>query len=174
VKTFYTWHVTPIGPLLLAGSDETLERLHFSQGGKASAPDPLWSRDDNAFRQTKDQLDAYFAGGLRNFTLLLKPQGSPFQQSVWRELQNIPYAQTTTYGEIARRLGKPAASRAVGLANGSNPIAIIIPCHRVIGSNGKLTGFGGGLDVKARLLALERGERPLSLVTTSSRYDGSL
>ena len=108
-------------------------------------------------------MDLYFAGRLREFQLELQPAGTPFQLAVWTELRQIPYGHTTSYGELARRLGSPRASRAVGLANGANPIAIIVPCHRVIGANGKLTGFGGGLDVKARLLALERGERLLDL-----------
>ena len=102
------------------------------------------------------QLKAYFAGELENFDLSLSPQGTPFQQKVWSELQKIPYGKTISYGELARRIGNPKASRAVGLANGSNPISIVIPCHRVIGANGKLTGYGGGLPIKEKLLALER------------------
>lgn len=172
--TFYTWHESPIGKLLLAGSDEALERLHFSKGSKATTPDPLWRNDQKAFQETARQLNAYFSSALTNFNIPLKPQGSEFQRSVWRELLNIPYGETVSYGEIARRLGNPSASRAVGLANGSNPIAIIIPCHRVIGANGKLTGFGGGLDVKAKLLALERGELSLNLEPNLNRYDGVL
>ena len=99
---------------------------------------------------------AYFAGDLEDFDLQLAPEGTPFQQSVWKELCTIPYGETISYGELARRIGNPKASRAVGLANGSNPIPIIIPCHRVIGSNGKLTGYGGGLPIKEKLLALEK------------------
>jgi methylated-DNA-[protein]-cysteine S-methyltransferase len=102
------------------------------------------------------QLRAYFAGQRRTFELPLAPEGTPFQQRVWRELLNIPYGQTISYGELARRLGNPNGSRAVGLANGANPISIVIPCHRVIGSTGKLTGYGGGLKTKQWLLALER------------------
>jgi methylated-DNA-[protein]-cysteine S-methyltransferase len=102
------------------------------------------------------QLEAYFAGKLDNFNLLLSPQGTPFQQRVWSELQNIPYGETISYGELARRIGNPKASRAVGLANGANPLSIVIPCHRVIGANGKLTGYGGGLPIKEKLLALEK------------------
>ena len=102
------------------------------------------------------QLKAYFAGELENFDLPLSPQGTPFQQRVWGELQKIPYGDTISYGELARRIGNPKASRAVGLANGSNPISIVIPCHRVIGANGKLTGYGGGLPIKEKLLALEK------------------
>jgi methylated-DNA-[protein]-cysteine S-methyltransferase len=102
------------------------------------------------------QLQAYFAGELENFDLAVSPQGTPFQQKVWSELQRIPYGETLSYGELARRIGNPKACRAVGLANGSNPISIVIPCHRVIGSNGKLTGYGGGLPIKEKLLALEK------------------
>jgi methylated-DNA-[protein]-cysteine S-methyltransferase len=102
------------------------------------------------------QLRAYFAGKLENFDLPLAPEGTPFQRAVWKLLCDIPYGETISYGELARRVGNPKASRAVGLANGSNPIAIVIPCHRVIGSNGKLTGYGGGLPLKEKLLALEQ------------------
>jgi len=103
-----------------------------------------------------DQLHSYFAGELEAFDLPLAPEGTPFQQSVWRNLCEIPFGKTISYGELAQRIGNPKASRAVGLANGSNPIPIVIPCHRVIGSNGKLTGYGGGLPIKEKLLALER------------------
>lgn len=107
------------------------------------------------------QLNAYFAGKLESFDLPLAPEGTPFQQKVWKELCQIPYGETISYGELARRIGNASASRAVGLANGSNPIPIVIPCHRVIGSNGKLTGYGGGLDIKEKLLALEKRQRRL-------------
>ena len=106
------------------------------------------------------ELREYFAGERRTFTVPLAPAGTPFQLRVWRALLEIPYGETTSYGELAQRLGQPTASRAVGLANGSNPIPVIIPCHRVIGANGSLTGYGGGLPIKQRLLALERsGDR---------------
>ena len=108
-----------------------------------------------AFKEPIRQLQAYFAGELENFDLPLGPQGTPFQQKVWNELCRIPYGQTISYGELAKRIGNPNASRAVGLANGSNPIPILIPCHRVIGSSGKLVGYGGGLELKRRLLELE-------------------
>ena len=107
-------------------------------------------------REAIRQLAAYFAGELEIFDLPLAPEGTPFQLAVWRRLNDIPYGETISYGELARRLGNPKASRAVGLANGANPIPIVIPCHRVIGSNGKLTGYGGGLPIKEKLLALER------------------
>ena len=112
--------------------------------------------DAEPLRETIRQLRAYFAGELETFDLALAPQGTPFQLAVWNRLCEIPYGETISYGELARRIGNPNASRAVGLANGSNPIPIVIPCHRVIGSNGKLTGYGGGLPIKEKLLALER------------------
>lgn len=157
----YTYVMSPIGRLLLAGTESGLERLHFSSGSKARGPDEAWRESAGTFAGVARQLEEYFAGERREFAVALKPAGTPFQLSVWQELCRIPYGETTSYGELARRLGRPAASRAVGLANGSNPIAIIQPCHRVIGANGKLTGFGGGLGVKQSLLDLERGERGL-------------
>jgi methylated-DNA-[protein]-cysteine S-methyltransferase len=110
-----------------------------------------------AVAELRRQLTEYFAGERRQFDLELAPAGTEFQQRVWAELQRIPYGETVSYGDIARRLGRPGASRAVGLANGSNPLPIVVPCHRVIGADGSLTGYGGGLEAKARLLELERG-----------------
>ncbi|MBL8232705.1 MAG: methylated-DNA--[protein]-cysteine S-methyltransferase [Bryobacterales bacterium] len=159
----YTWMESPVGDLLLAGTSESLHRLHFSKGSKATQEDPSWQRDDRAFHHVVLQLREYFSGRRRHFDVRLHPHGTPFQLQVWEQLQTIPYGQTISYGELAGRIGNPAASRAVGLANGANPIAILIPCHRVIGANGKLTGFGGGIDVKEKLLALERGEQTLEL-----------
>ncbi len=112
-------------------------------------------------RQVSEQLEAYFAGRLRAFEVKLAPEGTPFQLGVWHKLLEIPFGRTLSYGELAAAVGKPRASRAVGLANGANPIPIIIPCHRVIGANGKLTGYGGGLAIKEKLLALERGQAAL-------------
>jgi methylated-DNA-[protein]-cysteine S-methyltransferase len=128
----------------------------LSTDGRAALPDPGWQEDASELIEPVRQLRAYFAGQLDNFDLALSPQGTPFQQRVWSELCKIPYGETISYGELARRIGNPNASRAVGLANGSNPIPIVIPCHRVIGSNGKLTGYGGGLPIKEKLLALEK------------------
>lgn len=145
---------------MLAGSG-ALTHLQFVRGRREAAPDPAWIADAAPFRDATRQLEEYFAGTRCDFDLELAPEGTPFQLAVWRELRNIPYGETISYGALARRIGNPAASRAVGLANGANPIAIIVPCHRVIGANGKLTGFGGGLDIKERLLALERGQRLL-------------
>ena len=156
--TYYTYVTSPIGRLLVAGDGVAIERLHFSSGSKAQLPHAAWVERPEAFIDAAQQLEAYFCGELQDFTLALNPKGTPFQLAVWRELVKIPYGRTVTYGELAKRLGNPQASRAVGLANGANPIAIIQPCHRVMGANGKLTGFGGGLDVKQRLLDLERGE----------------
>jgi methylated-DNA-[protein]-cysteine S-methyltransferase len=147
---------SPVGPLLLAGEPGCLRVLSF--GGQ---PKEGWIEDANAFRQVTEQLSAYFAGELRAFSVVLEPKGTPFQTRVWRELERIPYGETISYGQLAERIGNPKASRAVGLANGSNPIPIIVPCHRVIGANGKLTGYGGGLPIKEKLLALERRQQSL-------------
>lgn len=117
--------------------------------------------DTGLLKEPAAQLTAYFKGALRHFEVPVAPQGTAFQQQVWSALQQIPYGETLSYGELARRLGNPKAVRAVGLANGANPISVIIPCHRVIGSNGSLVGYGGGLATKQALLALERGQRTL-------------
>lgn len=152
----YTQIDSPVGPLLLVADDAGLRQILFVNGRSHARPDASWKEDKTPFRETIRQLQAYFAGKLENFDLLLAPQGTPFQLKVWKRLCDIPYGETISYGELARRIGNPNASRAVGLANGSNPIPIVIPCHRVIGSNGKLTGYGGGLPIKEKLLALER------------------
>lgn len=152
---FYSYMDSPIGRLLLAGDQDHLKVLGFSSGNKARGADLDWERFDEPFRGVKQQLQEYFAGERRTFELRLAPDATPFQASVLEALQAIPYGETSTYGEIARSLGKPKAVRAVGGANGNNPIPIIIPCHRVIGSNGTLTGFGGGLESKRFLLDLE-------------------
>ncbi|MBW1814287.1 MAG: methylated-DNA--[protein]-cysteine S-methyltransferase, partial [Deltaproteobacteria bacterium] len=115
-----------------------------------------WKQDSNYFKRVKAQLRAYFNSELKQFDLTLAPEGTAFQKSVWKTLQDIPYGTVTTYQWVANQIGNPKAVRAVGGANGKNPIAIVIPCHRVIGSNGSLTGFGGGLDVKQRLINLEQ------------------
>ena len=156
MSLFFTYLSSPIGSLLLAADDTGLREVTFPKNGAIASPQPDWIEDESALSDTIRQLRAYFAGDLETFVLPLKPEGTPFQQRVWNELLNIPYGETISYGELATRIGNPNASRAVGLANGSNPIPIIIPCHRVIGSNGKLTGYGGGLPIKEKLLALER------------------
>jgi len=147
---------SPVGRLLLVADDSGLRRIEFSNGRRSVRIDRSWRQDASFFRKCIAQLQAYFAGELQFFDLPLAPEGTAFQLNVWRRLCEIPYGETISYGELARRIGNPNASRAVGLANGANPIPIVIPCHRVIGSNGKLTGYGGGLPIKERLLALER------------------
>lgn len=156
-QTYYTWLSSPIGRLLLAGSGCAIEHLHFSSGSRAATPAADWLEDPAPFRTAARQLGEYFSGQRKVFDLELRPAGTDFQRAVWKHLLEIPYGETISYGELAKRIGNPAASRAVGLANGANPIAIVVPCHRVIGAGGKLTGFGGGLDVKRRLLDLEQG-----------------
>jgi methylated-DNA-[protein]-cysteine S-methyltransferase len=152
---------SPIGPLLLAGDGQGLRFLLFARGKSGARPKPDWEEDRGLLKEPVRQLTAYFAGKLRAFDIAIAPRGTSFQTQVWRALCDIPYGETTSYGELARHIGKPNAVRAVGLANGSNPIAIVIPCHRVIGSNGSLVGYGGGLPIKQALLALERGQRRL-------------
>ena len=151
----YSYLDSPIGPLLLTGSKHGLAGLHFSTGKMARGADESWERYDEAFRRPRKQLKEYFAGQRKTFELDLLPHGTEFQLTVLEELQRIPYGETCSYSDIAERIGRPKAVRAVGTANGRNPIAIIIPCHRVIGSNGSLTGFGGGLESKRYLLNLE-------------------
>jgi methylated-DNA-[protein]-cysteine S-methyltransferase len=148
--------LTPVGRLLLAGERGALHRVSFQSGRDPDIAEG-WQRTEDPFREAIAQLEAYFAGRLRRFDLALAPEGTPFQREVWSALTAIPYGETISYSELARRVGRPAASRAVGAANGRNPIPIIIPCHRVIGANGSLTGFGGGLGIKRRLLELESG-----------------
>ena len=148
---------SPVGPLLLAADAAGLRQILFVKGRTPACPDPSWEEKNSApLKETIRQLRSYFAGELEEFNLPLAPEGTAFQLKVWKRLCEIPYGETISYGELARRLQNPNASRAVGLANGSNPIPIVIPCHRVIGSNGKLTGYGGGLPIKEKLLALER------------------
>lgn len=152
----YTYLETPIGTLLIAGDTEAVRRIDFPKDGKARTPGEGWTESARGpVGQAVKQLREYFAGRRAEFDLPLKPEGTEFQRTVWRNLQDIPYGETISYGELAKRVGNPKASRAVGAANGQNPIPIVIPCHRVIGANGKLTGFGGGLPTKEALLALE-------------------
>lgn len=165
--TYYTHMATPIGQLLLVSDEAGLRQIVFPKNGIAAGPEQDWLQDRSAFREPMLQLDAYFTGQLEIFDLRLAPEGTPFQQNVWHELCKIPYGKTISYGELARRIGNPKASRAVGLANGSNPIPIIIPCHRVIGSNGRLTGYGGGLHLKEKLLALEKKQIQLAFSETA-------
>jgi methylated-DNA-[protein]-cysteine S-methyltransferase len=151
----YCYLETPIGILLIAG-DEAIREIHFPKNGRAIRPDGDWTESSRGVvGDAARQLKEYFAGKRVDFDLPLAPEGTSFQRAVWQRLREIPYGETISYGELAKRVGNPNASRAVGAANGSNPIPIVIPCHRVIGSNGKLTGFGGGLPTKEKLLALE-------------------
>jgi methylated-DNA-[protein]-cysteine S-methyltransferase len=153
---FYTQIESPLGPLLLAADDAGLRQILFVNGRHPARLESSWKEDRVPLNDGIRQLHAYFGGELEKFDLPLAPEGTPFQLGVWSSLCDIPYGETISYGELAGRIGNPKASRAVGLANGSNPIPIVIPCHRVIGSNGKLTGYGGGLPIKEKLLALER------------------
>lgn len=160
----YTRIDTPIGPLLLGGDARGLSRLSFD-GADEGRPLVEASPDgDGLLRLAITQLEAYFAGRLQQFTVPVRLEGTPFQQRVWTALQGIPYGATTSYGALAAQIGSPAAMRAVGMANGANPVAIVVPCHRVIGADGSLTGFGGGLPIKRALLDLEQGRRPLGYV----------
>ncbi len=157
---FYTTIKSPVGPLLLAGDERGLLRVSFGMvsvgGGKSERfPKAGWKENGEPFTPVIRQLRAYFGGELKEFDVPLVMEGTEFQLQVWRTLRTIPYGATISYGKLAQRIGNPKAMRAVGLANGSNPIPIIVPCHRVIGSNGSLTGFGGGLANKKKLLALE-------------------
>lgn len=148
---------SPIGPLTLAGRDDRLAFLHMvDQTYEPSRKG--WVPDESAFPDAVRQLGEYFDGARTEFDLKLNLRGTDFQRRVWKALMTIPYGETRSYGEIARQIGSPTAFRAVGLANGRNPIAIIVPCHRVIGSNGTLTGYGGGLERKQALLDLERSK----------------
>jgi methylated-DNA-[protein]-cysteine S-methyltransferase len=146
---------SPIGLLTLAGQGQALTNLRMvDQTYEPSRTG--WSPNPKVFNDAVDQLNAYFAGELTTFELELDLRGSAFQRRVWQALLTIPFGETRSYGEIAEQIGAPGAARAVGLANGHNPIAIVVPCHRVIGASGSLTGYGGGLDRKRSLLALER------------------
>lgn len=151
---------SPVGRLLLAGNARALTHLSFQDGRHPIDPDPRWIYAEQPFQRPIRQLKEYFSGKRKTFAVALAPQGTLFQQRVWQALRAIPYGQTLSYGQIAKAVGKPKASRAVGAANGQNPISIIVPCHRVIGSNGKLVGYGGGLSIKETLLAHESSHHP--------------
>ena len=153
---------SPVGPLLLAGDHDALHVLAFGVGSRRREIDAAWQPDvKGVLGPIRKELDQYFAGRLKKFSTPVAFKGTQFQTSVWQELRRIPYGETISYLELAKRIRNPKAVRAVGLANGANPIAIIVPCHRVIGSNGSLTGFGGGLPTKRALLELEKGQRTL-------------
>ncbi len=148
---------SPYGPLTLVADDGVLCGLYMAGQRHRPPEETFGAPDDTPFAEAREQLAAYFAGDLKEFGLALRLDGTPFQRRVWEQLARIPYGETRTYGQLADVLGNPKASRAVGLANGRNPIAIIVPCHRVVGASGGLTGYGGGLERKQRLLDFERG-----------------
>jgi methylated-DNA-[protein]-cysteine S-methyltransferase len=153
----YTTLDSPIGPLLLLGDGEALRGLYMQAGRKPVRVSDAWRTADEPFAGARTQLEQYFAGERVAFDLELAAEGSEFERRVWSALEEIPYGETQSYGQVAERVGAPGAARAVGLANGRNPISIVVPCHRVIGANGTLTGYGGGLERKKFLLELEQG-----------------
>ncbi len=152
----YSQYQSPSGSIILTQEDKLLTGLWFDGEKHSSTIAPTWKRDESAFKAIHQQLDAYFAGKLQKFNIPLKFSGTSFQECVWRALEKIPYGQTRSYAQIASSIGNAKAMRAVGTANGRNPISIIVPCHRVIGADGSLTGYGGGLKVKAWLLNHEK------------------
>lgn len=152
---YYATLPSPLGELLLVSGPTRLTRIVFPNEQADVQPQPNWKKGNSVTRAAARQLNEYFARQRETFDLPLEFQGTPFQQRVWRALLQIPYGETISYAELARRVGRPKAQRAVGAANGSNPLPIVIPCHRVIGSNGSLTGYGGGLDIKRQLLEIE-------------------
>jgi methylated-DNA-[protein]-cysteine S-methyltransferase len=153
---------SPLGDLLLLGDRDALCGLHMLGGRRPPRISADWQRRDERFQPVREQLAEYFDGGRTSFELALSLAGNPFELRVWRALQEIPYGRTTSYGQVAAKIGAPDAARAVGLANGRNPIAVIVPCHRVIGADGSLTGYGGGLERKRLLLDLEAGVQSFS------------
>jgi methylated-DNA-[protein]-cysteine S-methyltransferase len=152
----YSHVKTPIGRVLLVGWSVALTGLFVASHDRCPAVPPSWKQDDESFEEVRRQLGGYFAGTRTAFDVKLRLEGTPFQVAVWSALRDIPYGETTSYGELARRVGRPGASRAVGAANGRNPISILVPCHRVIGADGSLTGYGWGNERKAWLLDHER------------------
>ena len=157
----YTSFDSPIGELLLTGNDHVLRGLHMTEGLRPVRIAPAWQRSEEAFAPVCAQLREYFDGERTRFDVALDMAGTQFQRRVWTELETIPYGETISYGELACRVGQPSGARAVGLANGRNPVAVIVPCHRVIGADGALTGYGGGMERKRILLGLEAGEARL-------------
>jgi methylated-DNA-[protein]-cysteine S-methyltransferase len=156
MTTYYTYTQSPVGRLMLTANDHALTGLYFSTGNKArTTPDDSWCHNDSHFRQARQELDEYFEHRRRCFEVALEPCATPFQSRVLDALRAIPYGEVRSYKQIAEAIGSPKAMRAVGNANGNNPLAIFSPCHRVVGSNGALTGFGGGLEAKQYLLGLE-------------------
>lgn len=152
---FFTYVASPVGDLLVSGTEGALSGISFPRGSRAYPPKGNWIFNDAAFAEVRRQVNAYFAGDLKQFDLPLHLDGTDFQRKVWQALADIPFGQTRSYGWQAQVVGSPKAARAVGAANGANPIPIVLPCHRVIGSGGALTGFGGGIEVKSWLLRHE-------------------
>jgi methylated-DNA-[protein]-cysteine S-methyltransferase len=165
------WHEidSPIGALLLAGTAQALTCVHFQSGPQPLRPPDGWRHAVAPFERVQAQLMEYFGGARRSFQLPLAPSGTPFQLAVWQALCAIPYGETVSYGELAQRLGYTGGARAVGAANGANPLPIVVPCHRVIGADGTLTGFGGGLHIKRSLLALEGAACVVDLFAAEER-----
>jgi methylated-DNA-[protein]-cysteine S-methyltransferase len=159
----YTTLDSPIGELLLLGDGQALRGLYMQGGRRPIAIHSSWERSAAPFASVRAQLREYFAGRRKAFEVSLALNGSPFERHVWRALRAIPYGETISYGELARDIGHPSAARAVGVANARNPIAVIVPCHRVIGASGALTGYGGGLERKRLLLELESGQARLAV-----------
>jgi methylated-DNA-[protein]-cysteine S-methyltransferase len=155
-STYFTFIDCPLGRLFVQSDGQFLTGLYLPDHKGWRGPDPSWQQADDRFTDIRTQLTDYFAGRLRQFDLPHRLSGTPFQQHVWRELEQIPFGTTVTYSELAHRIGSPTAFRAVGNANGRNPLSIIVPCHRVIGAHGDLTGYAGGTDKKQWLLAWER------------------
>ena len=155
--TYYSYLESPLGQLFVQGDGQFVTGLYLPQHKGWPGPDPSWRELDKPFAAVRKQLAEYFAGERQQFDVPLKLAGTPFQQRVWQELARIPFGTTITYAELAHRVGQPTASRAVGNANGRNPISILVPCHRVIGTSGKLTGYAGGVEKKEWLLNWERG-----------------
>ena len=166
--SYWIWP-SPVGQLLLIGDGRALCGLHFQDGAHPLEIEEEWQKQRSSFKDVIKQLEKYFAGRLRTFTIPLLLEGTAFQRSVWHALQAIPYGVTASYGAIAKKIMNPKASRAVGAANGQNPVSIIVPCHRVIGHNGHLVGYGGGVSIKKTLLELER--RVVKAKTTTKNRD---
>jgi methylated-DNA-[protein]-cysteine S-methyltransferase len=157
-RIYYAEMESPVGQLRLVAEEMGLRTVWFLRGRKKEEPEAEWKEDAAFFIDVRRQLREYFSGTLKEFDIPLLMDGTEFQKRVWKMLQTIPYGETISYGELAKKIGDPKAVRAVGAANGQNPIPIIVPCHRVIGSDGSLTGFGGGIENKRKLLELEKGQ----------------
>ena len=162
-QIYYTFVESPLGSVILVGHTDGLTHINFQDGANRLEIQPEWQQDATALKEAVEQISGYFAGTCKQFDLKLASRGTAFQQQVWDAVSSIPYGSTDSYGAIAKQSDRPKASRAVGAANGQNPLPIIIPCHRVIGSSGKLTGYGGGIRLKKWLLDHESGQYSLNL-----------